>query len=317
MPNYTALAIGLVAGIAAGAATLFGASGMLFPLMLAAPAGVYIASLGWGGLPGAIAAIAATITVTLGSNVTGGVIFAALSYAPAAWAGYLVNLARPSPDGSGLVWYPLSGILLRLMLALFAGCIVTGVAMGFDRAEAARWLSEFFDAIYRANPDLPPPDEAALKATAQLYVSIFPLLFPAAWLLIHVLVMQISVMITSRIGSLARPREDIAANINLPAEALLFPVGGIAAMTLLNSPGYEIGAVATGLGISGFALLGLAGLHLGLRGRASRGPILFANYLLLAIFTLPLLVFAVFGAWRALRRRSTGPDDGGNLPKTE
>lgn len=317
MPNYTALAIGLVAGIAAGAASLLGENGVLLPLMLAAPAGVYVASLGWGGIPGAVAAIAATITVTLGSNVTGGIIFAALSYAPAAWIGYLVNLARPSPDGRGLVWYPLSGILLRLMLALIAGTVIAGFVMGFDRTELTNDFVTGFTEMYRANPDLPPPSEAALKANAALYVSIVPLVFPAAWLLIHVLVMQISVMITARTGSLARPREDIAANISLPAEALALPLGGLLAMALLKSPGYEIAAVAAGIGISGFALLGLASLHLGLRGRPSRGPILFANYLLLAIFTLPLIVFAVVGAWRALRWRSGGPNGGDNSSKPE
>lgn len=317
MPNYTALAIALVAGIAAGAASLLGENGMLMPLMLAAPAGVYVASLGWGGIAGLIAAIAATVTVMLGSSATGAIVFAALSYAPAAWAGYLVNLARPSPDGKGLVWYPLSGILLRLMLALLAGFIVAGFAMGYDRAELADELAKVFSEVIRANPDLPPPDEATLKANATLYVSIVPLVFPAIWLLIHVLVMQISVMIASRSGTLARPREDIAANIGLPAEALVLPLGGLVAMTLLASPGYEIGAIAAGLGISGFALLGLAGLHLGLRGRAGRGPILFANYLLLAIFTLPLIVFAVAGAWRALRWRSGGPGGGANSSNSE
>jgi hypothetical protein len=125
--------------------------------------------------------------------------------------------------------------------------------------------------------------------------------------MLHVLVMHLSAMIVRQSGRLARPAEDIAATANLPVEALALPVAGITGMVLFAGPAYEIAAVAAGIGTAGFGLIGLAELHYVSRGRPGRGVMLFVSYLVLVLFSFPLLVFAGIGARRAIKRRNRMP----------
>ena len=67
------------------------------------------------------------------------------------------------------------------------------------------------------------------------------------------------------------------------------------------SPLYEICAVATGVGIAGFALSGIGELHLVTRGRPARQVVLFFAYLTLIIFGFPVFVFAAMGVARSLK----------------
>lgn len=310
MKQIPTWAIVLLAGAAGGLMAIAGiGAGMLgFLLLLAAPMSIYITALGWGPVAGFVAAGIATAISSYDGSISSVVSTGTLLFLPAAWAGHLANLARPAPDGHGMVWYPLSSILVRLMLALVAGFILTGWMSGLSAARFATVLTELMRALVERNPELQPANEADIARAAMLYAALLPLVMPTLWLLLHVLVFHGAAAITRQSGRLARPADDIAATAGLPIEALVIPVAGIAAMFALPSPGYDIGALLTGIGIAGFGLIGLAELHLVTRGRQGRGLLLFVTYLLLILFTvMPLAFLAVWGAIRVLRRRPTPP----------
>jgi len=295
------IAIGLFAGVAAGlmAAAALRPGAFVLPMLFAAPAAVYMASLGWGTVAGALAAIAAAVVAGFMSGPPAALSVAALFFVPAAWAGHLANLAQPAPDGRGLVWFPLSGILLRLAAALVSGFIVTGVVLGYDPVEIETALRELLAEIVKAGGGV--ADDAAIAGSARAYIALLPAVVPGMWLMLHVLVMHLSAIVTARSGVLARPAEDIAATLTLPPAF----VGAVAAagggMIVLPSPGYEIAALVFGAGVAALALVGLAQVHLNSRGKPGRGLLLALTYGLLVVLGFPALVLAVFGAIRCMR----------------
>ncbi len=308
MSRQAAIGIAIAAGLASGLMALAGLRPTPFalPLLVAAPVAVYIASLGWGTLAGIISAVVAS-ALSLWHGPQAMVIVAGLLFAPAAFAGHLANLAQPDPNGPGLLWYPLSKVLLRLMAALGVGFVLAGIAMGYDAETVNAAFRELFREILAANPDGTPLSEEVIAQSAATYAALLPAVIPGMWLLAHVLVMHFSAVVAARSGQLARPPEDIAMTAMLPAAAIALPVVGIAAMLFLPSPGYEIAAVATGLGFAGFCLTGLAEMHVSTRGRPGRRVLLAAAYVALILFGFPILVFALMGMTRSLRRSSTMP----------
>lgn len=311
MRQATNWIIGLLAGIAGGLMALAEPTTVSMGLILlfVAPMAIYIAALGWGTVCGLVAAIAATLVSSYGGDLASPVATGTLLFLPAAWAGHLANLARRETthnkgNGAGetILWFPLSGILLRLMLALAAGLLLTGWASGFSGEELVRLFTQMMNEAVKSEPEL--ANSIDIERVATLYARLTPLVAAALWLLMHVLVMNISAMIVRMSGRLARPAEDIAATVNLPVEVLVMPIAGLVGMVAFSGPLANFGAVFAGVGIAGFALIGLADLHWVSRGRPGRGAILFFSYLALPLFfLLPLAVFAFIGARRSIRWR--------------
>ena len=313
------LAIAIIAGLAAGLMALAGLrpSPIAMALLIAAPAAIYIASLGWGNLAGVVAAAIAASAALAWHGAPGFVIAGGLLFFPAALAGHLANLGQPDAAGKAMIWFPLSGILLALMAAIGIAFVVAGFALDYQPAAVSIAFKALFKELIAANAGLEVPPEAMLEQSAAAYTKMLPAVIPGVWLLVHVLVMHFSAMITARSGLLARPAEDIAANTRLPAAALVIPLAGLAGMAILASPFAEICAVAAGIGIAGFALTGIAELHLKTRGWPGRAATLFFAYFLLIVFGLPAIIFAIMGAARSLRnpvqnRPPSAPADRGN-----
>lgn len=308
MNRRSGILIGILAGIAAGlmAVAALGAGTAALVMMFAAPVAVYIASLGWGTTAGLIAAVIGSAASTLAGNANGAIIVGALLFVPAAWAGHLANLGQRDAGG-GMLWYPLDRILIRLMAAVAAGIIVAGIVLGYNTASLETTLLEMLRELIRSGGDGGQIDEEALARNARLYAGFIPLVVPAIWLCLHVAVFYISAVIAARSGRMARPRDDIPSAANLPFEAVGWPLAGIVGMMVAPSPLYEVAAVLAGTGIAGFSLIGLAELHLTSRGRPGRGLLLLAAYLLIVLFSLPILIFAVMGVMRAWRARARPP----------
>ena len=305
--------VGLLAGIAAGLMVLAGlrAGSASLVLLFAAPAAVYVASLGWGTVAGIIAALIASAIASYDGGFQGAIFAATLLFAPAAWAGHLTNLGQPDASGQGMIWYPLPDILIRLMLAIFAGFVITATAFGYNSEAIAKGLVDVFGEFFDQSPELQKPAPERMAEIAGLYASLLPLVLPALWLLLHVLVFYLSAVVTRLSGQMARANWDVPAEAGLPRFALTLPAAGMAAMLTGASPVYEIGAVAMGIAIAGFGLVGLAELHLSARNRPGRGFIIFVVWLLIFLFSLPIIIFAVTGAFRVWRLGSNTPPTGG------
>lgn len=317
MKRNQAILTGLFAGIAAGVMVLGASSaGMLaFLLYFAAPAAVYIASMGWGGIAGLVAAVAgAGLAAMFGDNSIAGLTLALL-FAPAAAVGHMANLGQRAnmgeEAGKAIVWFPLSLILFRLMIMLAAGFILIGYLSGYTQQLAAQAFAEIMKQVSSANPDLPQLSNEILQDRASLYASIIPLVIPGIWLLMHVLTAFLAANITRRMGVLARDEEDIAATVNLPFEAIGFIVAGLAVMMLFPDPLALAGSVLVGIGVGGYALIGLAQMHYRTRPLPSRGLILALAYASIVMFTVPLLIFTIMGIFRSMRSTSgSGPNSG-------
>ncbi|MEZ5872550.1 MAG: hypothetical protein R3D32_12050 [Nitratireductor sp.] len=303
MSNANTIGIGLVAGLAGGLMALAGlhSTSFAFFLMFSAPLAIAVASLGWGPLSGMLAAVVAVIIVAIQTQIEMAVATATLLFLPVAWAGHLANLAQPSPDNRQMVWFPLSGILFRLMIALFAGFIITGWISGFSAEKAAAAFAELLNEMAKNEPELPQIPEGSIEQNARVFAGILPIAIPAVFLMAHVLVLYLAAMVTRASGKLPRPRDDIPATANLPAIALGITPLGLIAMGMFASPLYEIGGVMAGIGIAGLGLVGLADMHFSMRGKPGGQFAIFVSWFALMVLSLPLVLFALFGAWRVIR----------------
>lgn len=316
MNRNTPLLIGLLSGIAGGLMVLaaFNAGLLAFFLLFAAPAAVYIASMGWGTWAGLISAVVASIMAGSFGNPQLALVAAALLFAPAAWVGHLTNLGQPAENGSGMVWYPLSAILLRLMAALAIGFILVGFLSGYSRELFAGAFVDLMKQMGEMNPDLPAQNDDALMASAATYAQLLPIIVPCIWLLFHVLTAFIAANITRRSGLLAREPEDVAGTVNLPIEAAGFMAAGLVGTMLLSGTVADAGGVFLGIAIAGYALIGLAQVHYRLRGNPAAGMLLGIVYGTIVLFTVPLFVFTVMGLFRSFTSNNARPPQQGSGP---
>jgi hypothetical protein len=318
MINNQALLTGILAGCAAGL-MIFGAfNAGLFAIVLlfAAPAAIYIATMGWGSGAGLVAAFTGTLIAGWFGGMPLGAMSGGLLFAPAAYIGHLVNLGTRSTvnaandNAGGVVWFPLSIILMRLMFILAAGFIIIGAFAGLTDTVLSEAFTELLKTFYAANPDLPALEDAVFAAHAATYAKIFPIALPCLWLMMHVATAFVSANITRRSGLLAREPEDVAATVKLPAEAAIMLVAGLVGEMVFSGTLQLAAAVLLGIGIGGFGLIGLAHLHFTTRGNPMRSFLIWATYGSIILFSVPLFIFTAIGLFRsfnASNRKPSGP----------
>ncbi|GEM_PF-3458205 len=318
MINNQALFTGVLAGVAAGL-MIFGAlnAGLLaIFLLFAAPAAIYIATMGWGSAAGIVAALVGIVIAGVFGGYPLAGISGALLFAPAAYVGLLVNLGTRSTNTAandnegGVVWFPLSIILFRLMMVLAAGFILIGLFAGLTNEFLTARFAELLKAFYNTNPNLPALDDATYTAHAATYAKIFPIALPCLWLMMHVATAFIAANITRRSGLLARDPEDVAATVRLPVEAAGILAAGLLGELILPGTLQLAAAVLLGIGIGGFGLIGLAHLHFTSRGNPIRPFLLWASYASIVLFSVPLLIFTAIGLFRSFNvsnRNASGP----------
>ena len=287
-------------GIGAGAASalLFAsvASGSPISILLfyLAPLPILIAAVGWSHWAALVAAVVATIglTVALGSYF----FFAFLLGVglPAWWLGYLALLARTGPSGD-LDWYPIGRIVLW---AAILGTLVVVAAiptLGLDEETFRTTLRKGFENILSQRSPSPAPDtEAASRdRLIDFLVSVIP---PAAAVLstvINLIDLWLAGKVVRLSGRLPRPWPDLAET-RLPPMTPALLAAGLVGCFLPGLLGIVSGVfVATLLVV--YAMVGLAVLHFITRGMTSRGLLLGGTYTALVIFGWPVLLIALFG----------------------
>lgn len=310
--NSSSIVIGILAGAAAGlmAVAGFRAGFAGFLLVMGAPFAIYIAAMGWGTLAGLAAALAASACLFLFGGPASALIMAALLFLPAAWVGHLVNLGQPSPNGSGMMWYPLPLVLLRLMMALAGGFILAGFITGYTVDNVAPEFAALMRELAQANPELALPADDEIEARSRFYAGLIPLLVPSLWLLFHVLVGYTAAAITRRSGKLARQPEPPGQPFIMPPETLGFAAAGLVGSFFLDGVPAMVGMMLLGLAISGYAVAGLVDLHQRAAKWPSGGLVLFFTYGAIALFSLPLLIFTISGLVRSLSAKSNSGGPG-------
>ncbi len=313
MKRSQSIFVGILAGISAGMMLVaaFTAGVLAFVLFFAAPAAIYIATMGWGFMAGLVATAIGTMIAGYAGGTGAAGIGLLLLFFPAASVGHMVNLGQRADSGPGIVWFPLSDILFRLMAMLAIGFMALGTAAGYSSESFAPSFAELIRQLASSNPEIKMPTDNELQTRAQVYANLIPTIVPAAWLLFHVIIAFLSAGITRRSGLLARDKEDIAATITLPVETIFVLVAGLIALLLFSGSLADIGGVLTGITVAGFGLVGLAELHYRTRQMASRGIILLVVYASIGLFTVPLIIFTIVGIFRSIKKAaSANPGSG-------
>jgi Predicted membrane protein (DUF2232) len=311
-------------GIGAGAASalLFAsvASGSPISILLfyLAPLPILIAALGWSHWTALVAAITASIglTVALGSYFFFAFLFGV--GLPAWWLGYLALLARSGPAGE-LDWYPIGRIALW---AAILGTLVVVAAiptLGLDEDTFRQTLRKGFENIISQRTSPTPSDitPASRDRLIDFLVTVIP---PAAAVLstvINLIDLWLAGKIVKLSGRLSRPWPALAET-RLPPMTPALLAAGLAGCFLPNLVGIVAGVFVAALLVV-YAMVGLAVLHFITRGMTSRGLLLGGTYTALVIFGWPVLLMALFGLIDAavdLRTRAASRGGPPSAPRT-
>ena len=160
----------------------------------------------------------------------------------------------------------------------------------------------------------PPPTPLGEEQLAQFVQSLFrtlPFMLASFWLIVHVVNLQIAAMICRASGIMPRPKDDIAATVTMPKAGL--PVLGACIIGIFLFPGllHWVAIVFCGTFLTAYALVGLATNHL--RARLSPVSLVFliVCYVLIALFYIPLFLFAIGGILRSISNSTTSPPNAG------
>ena len=304
-PRVAGALAGLVTAVMIASTILgFALSGVLF-FFAALP--IFFVGHSHGSVAAIVAGAVAAIAVGAFQTLTGA-LFAAVSVSiPAAYAAWLLNLARPASElggpEDGLAWFPLADILLRMCLAVAAGAVALGIAIGYDAGALRGAIDAALLEVGQSNPDqfggLLGADERG--EMAGLVAGMLPVFQPAIAVLTLVTNLYLAGRIARGSGLGRRPRDDMPLALRLPILGLL--LFGIAlALAFLDGPvGLVARCFAGALGM-GFTIAGFAVLHHRSRGMGgARVALLLAVYLGTLIFAVPALAMLALGLFSTAR----------------
>ncbi|MEM9279186.1 MAG: hypothetical protein AAGA76_11485 [Pseudomonadota bacterium] len=310
--NVKTLGIAVAAGIACVLAIYSalhaGAAG--FPLLMLGALPVYIVALGWGTHAGVAASVMAILaSATLVSPQAAVAIGLSLTI-PASIIGHQANLAQETGDGQ-MEWYPLSQLLFNLALIISIVLVIMGYMMDYNSYSQSPEISNAVKDFLRQNP---PPTPLTDEEVAQLTQSVFrllPFMFSGIWLIVHVMNLQLAALVCRGSGILPRPKDNIPATIDMPKAGLLFLVGSLLAIIVLDGPLQSAAAVFTGVFLMAYALVGLAATHQQARNNPATYIFLILSYIIIVLFFAPLFLFAIGGVLRTFSNSKTSPPSAG------
>jgi Predicted membrane protein (DUF2232) len=300
------IAILLIAIAAGSAAALMFASivsGALISLLLLylAPLPLTVAALGWGPLSATIGGIAAATGLGAIFGLPFCIAFVIAVALPAWWLGHLALLGRPVaggvPAGNGaapvapaLEWYPTGRILLWIAGFAALTTMAALLTLGTDAAAITGVLR-------RGLLRLLGPRNSASAGEIEQWIDALVTIAPAAAVIVVTMTLTINLWLAAKItatsGRLHRPWPDLRS-AELPpmtlaalsvAMAFTF-AGGLLAILALT--------ISTAL-MMVYALTGFAVLHTLTLARKSRALWLSCTYLIVVVFTWPVLAMVALG----------------------
>ena len=291
----------ILVGIAAGLASALLAGSVLtqtslsIVLFMFAALPIMAVGLTYGATASTLAAIVCTLAVAAGAQPITGMVVGLAIAAPAAYAAYLMGLARPAEEIGGdegdMVWFPISDMLLRTGLIVAVGFVLIGLVIGYDSDVATRSAQEFQTQFAEMNPTFQPTDDFVPSLAAFIF-RVVPLVQPAVMVMALVGNLYIALRLWGASGKIARPADDWPTALRMPKISMPIFAGAI----LLSFSGGPLGLVAMvfcgALG-TGFVMAGLAMVHAQTRGKSGRSMILALAYIGLLLF-LPLVILFLF-----------------------
>ncbi len=325
--NFTAIAIGLGAGLASALLLATFVSGSPIAIFLAALSllPLLIAGFGWGWTSALAGAVVASIGLSVATTFGFGAAYFLSIGAPAAWLAYIALLGRPAEESEdagvraagGMEWYPAGRILAALSIMAGAlGCLFI-LQFGFSldayieatrpSVEASlRMMSRMQGAAATGTPAVGTEQHAALVRLMALMLPIVLVAFVFIMLVINTV---IAGKIVVRSGRTARPWPDLATT-ELPRGLLLITLAlTLAGLVLPGIVGLFAGLFATTF-LFAYFLQGLAVMHVVTRGRPARSLILSFVYFSVLLLSFPGLVIVLVGLLDGLmniRRRFAAP----------
>lgn len=305
------LFVGLMAGATVSLGmVVFNTLGILVLIpVLFGPLPVYVAALGWGGKAGIAATLTIILFTVISADPAAGLLIGMTVAAPAALAGFQANLAQPNDEGE-LEWFPLSRILFWISLLIAAAIIMFGLMLEFDPEKLGPLITENFQNQIPSIKDNPQISLDDITRTNIAILSFLPFLMPSMWIGIHMLNLLLGLRIARRLKVLARPAEDIAANLALPQFALALMVVTLIGTISTSAPISFIFSVGAGAMAMAFSIVGLAAMHTAIRNwQTGRSQVLFITYFSIIIFFIPVYLFSYAGILRTARgAKTTEPD---------
>lgn len=285
--------LGLVAAIAFASATT-GPLLFRFLLLFITPLPIALAGLGWGWRAGVIAGFVGAAVVTLATDPTVGLAFAAAQIVPILALTYFAGLSRPiaesegpvEDDGSGREWYPVGRIVLWAAALATIMAIASMMILAGDTENLRKTLGEFMqNAVTSSVPEAQGQiGEAELAALTEIALAVLPAASAMSWMTSLLFNLWLAGRITHASGQLTRPWPDLASLTYPQGTPFLFGAALIASM-LAGLPGLAASAAAGSLFVA-YLLLGLAVVHFVTRTKLWRPFALWLLYGLLLVFNI-------------------------------
>jgi hypothetical protein len=303
------IAIVLIA-IAAGCASalMFASivSGALISLLLfyLAPLPLMVAALGWGPLSATIGGIAAAIGLGAIFGLPYCIAFVVMVALPAWWLGHLALLGRLKtngvsagngalPDAPDLEWYPVGRILLWISGFAALTTMAALLTLGTDAATITGTLRRGLLQIIQINR----PRDAASTGESEQLIDALVAIAPVAAVIVTMTTLTLNLWLAAKItatsGRLHRPWPDLksAAMPPMTLAALCVAIALCFAGGLLSILAQIVGAAL----MMAYAFTGFAVLHTLTLALKSRTFWLGAAYVIVLVFTWPVLAMMVLG----------------------
>lgn len=274
---FLAIAAGIISAVVFASATT-GAMLLRVVLFLLTPLSLYLAGLGLGVIPGAIAAITATTAVMLIANPVTAEVYAISTAIPAFICTRFTLMSRGADDARE--WYPIGRIVV--IAALFAGlfAMLALIVMGGDVETLTKLLRGAVETFVKSQltqiPGAPHVGESEIDEITRSTLSTLPWALGFLAMGTTLLNLWLAGRITHASGRLVRPWPDLA-HFQMPSGATFVLLAAIALSFLDGMPGLLAAAVAAPFTLA-FALVGLGLVHVMTRGSPWRTFILSALY---------------------------------------
>ncbi|MEW7007725.1 DUF2232 domain-containing protein [Lentilitoribacter sp. EG35] len=300
--NTNSLLIGLLAGVASAILLLASGQPSLLSIFLFAAAAlpIFIAGLGWSNQASFTAVTSTFIILAIAASPETALVSTVTTLLPSAWLSHLTTLARSADEVGGpddkLVWYPFPQIMLHLATLMVFATLMIGWLIDYGPDVVGQVVAAFIDAFNQSGEQ--PIAIQNIEAMTTTLTKLLPFIQSAMWVIILFTAWYLAGHIVRLSGRSKRPRDDMHTSLRMPSLALIFLGGGLVLMFFDGTISYIGAAIAGGFG-AGFMMAGLALFHKNTLGKLWRGAALWTVYVLILLFSIPAIIFAIMGLLEA------------------